>query len=72
MTPGVMRELGIFTGLVFLTGACFWVAWRLRCATRQSLATQRQAAARARLDTYTPQSQDREWTAWARSHGGGL
>jgi hypothetical protein len=72
MTPGVMRELGIFTGLALLTGACFYIAWRLRCATRQSLATQRAIARRAGLDTYTPQSEDREWRQWSAHHGGGL
>jgi hypothetical protein len=72
VTPGVLRELGIFTALVFLTGACFYIAWRLRSASRQSLASQRVIAHRAHLDTYTPQSQDRQWTDWAEHHGGGL
>jgi hypothetical protein len=34
--------------------------------------TQREVARRAHLDTYTPQSVDREWSQWARHHGGGL
>lgn len=72
MTPGVWRELGVFAGLVVLTGACFFVAWRLRCATRHALASQRAIAHRAGLDTYTPQSQDRHWDDWASHHRGGL
>jgi hypothetical protein len=72
MTPGAWREIGIFAALVILSGACFYIAWRLRAAGRASLAAQRAIAARAHLQTYTPQSQDREWTAWAQRHGGGL
>lgn len=72
MTPGVLRELGIFAVLAVVTGACFYVAWRLRCASRRALASQRAIAARAQLQTYTPQSQDRHWTDWAAHHGGGL
>jgi hypothetical protein len=38
---------------------------------RTAQKTQREVAQGARLDTYTPQSQDRLWDDWYGHHGGG-
>ena len=46
------------------------LVWLALTKPRQRTDMQRRAAQQAHLDTYTPQSQDREWDDWAGRHGG--
>lgn len=55
-----LLTLGLFSLLLF------------RPRKRTPLQRQRDAARRAGLDTYTPQTRDRFWNDWTDHHGGGI
>jgi hypothetical protein len=46
------------------------LVWLALTKPREPIDVQRHAARQAHLDTYTPQSQDREADAWWQRHGG--
>jgi len=67
----VTQELAaLLTGLSLAAAAFVYVSRRLRATGQAERAAQRAAAHEAGLDTYTPQTQDREWSDWAGHHGG--